>query len=188
VSGALLGLEIATASIIAGFIDKPRVRAIQSSAAYPYLRKTVISPIRWLGLATVIGLVALAVLCVCGCGGLFVVTGGAIGTVFTQVAAPTAVGVEFMTAIQKDDYTKAYALCAPTLQSELGSPAGLSKLISNNNAQPASWSFSNTNLNNDRLELGGTATFTSGKSGTVSLVIDKVGNDWKVAGFKLTPQ
>ena len=101
----------------------------------------------------IIGLVALVLLCVCGCGGLFVVTGGAIGTIFTQVAAPTAVGVQFLTNMAAGDYAKAYGLCTPALQGVLGSPAGLGKRISDANALPASWSFGNTNLNNNRLEL-----------------------------------
>jgi hypothetical protein len=136
----------------------------------------------------IIGLIALVLLCVCGCGGLFVLTGGAIGTIFTQVAAPTAVGVQFLTNMEAGDYAKAYALCTPALQGVLGSPAGLGKRISDAHAQPTSWSFGNSNLNNDRLELSGTGTFSGGRSGTVSLVIVKAGSEWKVDGFNLTPQ
>jgi hypothetical protein len=43
-------------------------------------------------------------------------------------------------------------------------------------------------LRNSLLELSGTATFTGGRSGTVSLAIIKVGGDWKVDAFNLTPQ
>ena len=136
----------------------------------------------------IIGLVALVLLCVCGCGALFVVTGGAIGTIFTQVAAPSAVGVQFLTATAAGDYTTAYGLCTPALQGLLGSPAGLGKRISDANALPVSWSFSSTNLTNNRLDLGGTATFAGGRSGTVALVILKEGSDWKVDAFNLTPQ
>ena len=136
----------------------------------------------------IIGLIALVLLCACGCVGLFAVTGGAIGTIFTQVAAPAAVGATFMTDIVAGDYDKAYALCTPALQNALGSPAGLGKRIGDARAQPVSFSFSNTNLNNDRLELSGTAAFAGGRSGTVSLAIVKVGSDWKVDAFNLTPQ
>jgi hypothetical protein len=136
----------------------------------------------------IIGLIALVLLCVCACGGLFVVTGGAIATVFTQVGAPSAIGGEFLTAINLDDYAKAYSLCTPALQGELGSPAGLGQRITNGNAKPASWSISNSNLNNNHLEMSGTATFTNGRTGTFSLVILKDGSDWKVDAFNLTPR
>ena len=99
----------------------------------------------------VIGLIALVLLCACGCVGLFVVTGGAIANVFTQVAAPATVGATFMTDIIAADYDKAYALCTPALQRELGSSAALGKRIGDARAQPVSFSFSNSNLNNDRL-------------------------------------
>lgn len=136
----------------------------------------------------IIGLVALLALCVCGCGAVFVLTGGAIANVFTQVAAPSATGVEFLTDLAASDYTKAYALCTPALQRTLGSPAALGKRVSDANAMPTSWSLGNASLNNDRLELSGTAVYSGGRQGTVSLVIVKVANEWKVDAFNLTPQ
>lgn len=59
ISGSLLGLMIASASIIAGLVDKPRVRAIQRSGTYSYVWKTVISPVRWLGVTTLLAVAAL---------------------------------------------------------------------------------------------------------------------------------
>jgi hypothetical protein len=136
----------------------------------------------------IIGLVALIVLCVCGTVCTLAVAGPAIANIFGQVAAPSAVGVQFLTNIAAGDYDKAYALCSPALQRALGSPAALGKRIGDANAKPTAWTFSSTNLTNDRLELSGTATFTGGRSGTVSLAIIKVGGDWKVDAFNLTPQ
>ena len=136
----------------------------------------------------IIGLVALGLLCICGCVLIFGVFGASIGTLFSQIAAPAAVGTEFMQAVQSGEWNKAYSLCTPSLQSELGSASALGKRITDGRAQPTSFTVSNTNLNNDRLEITGTANFTGGRTGNFELVITKSGNDWKVAGFNLQPR
>ena len=135
----------------------------------------------------IIGLVGLLFLCVCGCVAIFAVTGGAIGTIFSQVAAPAGVGAQFMGNVIAGDYNAAYDLCGSSLKRELGSAANLGKRISDARAKPVSFVPSSTNLNNDRLEMSGTATFDGGRNGTFELVIEKDGNDWKVTGFNLKP-
>jgi hypothetical protein len=136
----------------------------------------------------IIGLVALMFVCVCACVGILTVTGGSLATIFSQVAAPAQVAGEFMGHLQTGDWNKAYELCAPTLQRELGSAEALGRRITNGKAQPTGFVPNNTNLKTDRLEMTGTATFTEGRSGTFELVIDKLGNDWKIVGFNLQPK
>ena len=136
----------------------------------------------------VIGLIALVALCACGGCAALALTGGAIGNLVSNVAAPAAVGTAFMADLVAGNDSQAYALCTPALQSQLGSSANFTKRIDSGQARPTSWSFSNTSLNNNRTDLTGTAEFANGRSGTVSIAVVKVGNDWKVDAFNLTPQ
>jgi len=136
----------------------------------------------------IIGLIALVVLCVCGCGAVFAISGGAIASVFSNVAAPAAVGTAFMTDLVAGNDSQAYALCTPALQNSLGSSANFTQRIDSSQARPTSWTFSNTSLNNNRTDLTGTANFVGGRTGTVSIAVVKVGNDWKVDAFNLQPQ
>ncbi len=125
-----------------------------------------------------------AVLLVC-CAGIVAVAalGGlaALGT--TQPAAQA--GENFMSALKAGDYSKAYDLCAPDLQSELKDVQGLETMITGGNVQPSKWNFTSRNVNNDTAQVEGNVTFTGDRSGTVSLVLNKMGNDWKVTGFHL---
>lgn len=120
------------------------------------------------------------------CIGLIVlaVAGGVIGGLaLTQPAAST--GDAFMTALKDGHYDQAYTLCSDNLQQEVGSIQRLEELIQSNNVQPTEWSFTSRNTSGDQAELSGSVTFTGKRSGTVRLVLEKVGNDWKVSGFHL---
>jgi hypothetical protein len=120
----------------------------------------------------------LIVLCV-------VVLGGGIAAIF-QATQPVADASEkFMVALRDGNYQQAYDMCTPTLQSELSDASGLENMITSANRKPATWSFTSRNINNDRGEVGGTATFADNTAGTVSIVLMKSGNDWKIEGFNL---
>lgn len=123
----------------------------------------------------------LVVLCLCcaGIGVLAVVLG--MGT--TQPIVD--VGDQFMTALKNEDYARAYALCAPSLQQELRNAQGLANLIRNARVQPVQWSYSSRNINNDQGQLDGTVTFTGNREGTLQLVLTQVNGVWKIAGFRL---
>jgi hypothetical protein len=136
----------------------------------------------------IIGLVALVFLCVCACGGVAVLGGGTFAAIFSQIAPGATVGGEFMGHLQAGNWDKAYALCGPALQKELGSADALGRRVTNGKSQPTGFVPSNTNVNNDRLEMSGSATFIDGRSGTFELIIDKIGNDWKIVGFNLQPK
>ncbi len=125
-----------------------------------------------------------AVLLVC-CVGIVAVAGlgglAALGA--TQPAAQA--GENFMSALKAGDYSKAFDLCDPALQSELKDVQGLETMITNGNVQPNSWKFTSRNVDNSSAKLEGSATFTGDRAGTVSLELNKTGNDWKVIGFHL---
>lgn len=125
-------------------------------------------------------LVALCLVCVI----IFAVIGG---TAFFLTQGPAEVGDKFMTALKAEQWGAAYELCTAGLQKELGTPADLGTLVTRAKATPMSWSITNRNVNNDRAELSGTATFEGG-DGTVELALFKSGNDWKVNVFNLTPK
>lgn len=120
------------------------------------------------------------------CIGLIVlaVAGGVIGGLaLTQPAAST--GDTFMTALKDGNYDQAYMLCSEGLQQEVGSVQRLEQLIKGGNVQPTKWSFTSRNTSGDQAELTGSVTFTGERSGTVQLVLEKVGSEWKVSGFHL---
>ncbi|MCA1553323.1 MAG: hypothetical protein LC737_02990 [Chloroflexi bacterium] len=155
----------------------------------------------------ILGLLGLLGLC-CVCGALtfFVVLprlgtslGGAItDQLQTQVPGGldtiqvTAVGTDFMTRLKNGDWNGAYNLCTPELQKELGSAANLNKRITDGKAQPASWSFadfSSITPTSSDAQIDGTATFSGNRTGTLRLVLDRVGaNQWKISGFNLQPK
>lgn len=95
------------------------------------------------------------------------------------------VGDQFMNALKSEDYNRAYALCAPSLQQELRNAQGLANLIRNARVQPVQWSYSSRNINNDQGQLEGTVTFVGNREGTLQLVLTQVGGTWKIAGFRL---
>ena len=120
----------------------------------------------------------LIVLCV-------VLLGGSIAAIF-QATQPVADASEkFMVSLRDGNYQQAYDMMTPELQTELGDASGLEERITSANRKPTSWSFASRNINNDRGEVSGTATFADNVAGTVSIVLTKSGNDWKIAGFNL---
>jgi hypothetical protein len=93
---------------------------------------------------------AVLVLCLV-CVGVIVLSVG-LGVGLTQPIAN--VGDEFMTALKNEDYTRAYNLCAPSLQQELRNPQNLANLIRNARVQPTQWSYTSRNVSNDQGQLG----------------------------------
>ena len=151
----------------------------------------------------IIGLIALALLCACTCAVVFFVVLPRVGSNITSqiqtnvpggldVVAVTAVGTDFMTRLKNSDWTGAYNLCTPDLQKELGTAQQLGTRISNGKAQPVSWTFdqfSDITPQSTEAQIDGSATFSGSRTGTLRLVLDRVGtNQWKISGFNLTPK
>lgn len=135
----------------------------------------VVAPPRRRSPLLIIGIIVVALLLVCGIG-FFAIFGLALNA--TQPVADA--GQTYMTALSNGDYSKAFDLSAPSLQQEAGNAQGLQTALSSK--QPVSWNFTSRNVNNDQGELQGTDTYKDGTTGTVDLVLSKIGNDWKVAG------
>jgi hypothetical protein len=91
------------------------------------------------------------------------------------------VGDEFMTALKSNSDARAYALCAPDLQQELGSTADLSSLVQG--YRPSEWNWDSRSIRNGVGRLSGSYTSVDGKRGTVQLTLDEVGNDWRIVSF-----
>jgi hypothetical protein len=131
--------------------------------------------------------VVVGVCVICGGIGLIAVAGGAIaGIGLTQ--APADQGEKFMTLLKQGDYDGAYDLCTPDLQKKLSNGAGLGKLITGGNSQPASWRINSRNVSGNRADLKGDVTFTNKRDGTLELVLFKLGNTWKVDAFQMKPK
>jgi hypothetical protein len=131
---------------------------------------------RWL--LWVVGLGSLAAIVVAFIVILLLVLGSALQPVVTA-------GDNFMTALKTGDYAQAYALCTPDLQKELGSVAGTAALVQGH--QPANWNWSSRSVRNGAGYLDGSLTYANGRTGTVHLVLNQVGKDWKIVSFRLNP-
>lgn len=92
---------------------------------------------------------------------------------------------EFMTLMKNSDYYRAYQLCSPRLQKELGGSSNFQHMIARGRVEPESWTWTNPNISRGEAEFTGRAKFKSGKSGTVKLNLEAVSNDWNVTGFNL---
>ncbi|HKP54019.1 MAG TPA: hypothetical protein VJ183_15380 [Chloroflexia bacterium] len=105
-----------------------------------------------------------------------------IGTLTQPVVTA---GDAFMTALKTGNYAEAYALCTPELQKELGSVSGMATLLEPD--QPSQWNWTNRSIRNGVGRLDGSLTYANGKTGTVHLVLNQVGNDWKIVSFRMDP-
>jgi hypothetical protein len=119
----------------------------------------------------------------------FVLAAGGCGAV-KSAQAFSQTGTDFMTDLKEAKYEAAYALFHQNLQSEVGSVAGLQKMIEDNKAQPKEWAFSSWNMStdaegNNTAKTEGTVTFQDDRKGTVALELVKVGEEWKLLSFSL---
>ncbi len=102
---------------------------------------------------------------------------------FTQPVVNT--GYAFMIALRSGNYAAAYALCMPALQQELNGERGLATRVQPH--QPARWEWTQRSLINGMGRLGGSLTYADGQTGRVYLVVQPVGNGWKIVSFYLDP-
>lgn len=149
----------------------------------------------------IIALVALVFLCVCGCGIALVALGGVGNIIGQQIQTQVPGGLDtlvvvttgttFMQQLKDGKFPEAYALCTPALQRDLGSAAALGKKITDGKAQPISWNFtdfSDIKATSKDAQIDGTAVLTGNVNGTVRLVLDRTGSEWRISGFNLKPK
>ena len=92
-------------------------------------------------------------------------------------------GNDFMSSLKNQDFAAGYALLTPELQSELQGVDGWQAFAEPRNF--SEWTFTNNQFENDSGQLDGEATLGN-EVYTISLVMQKVKDDWKVAGIDIT--
>jgi hypothetical protein len=91
-------------------------------------------------------------------------------------------GNDFMTALHDKQAQVSWDMLTTSLQAEIGTYADWQ-----NFAAPRAfdtWSFSNTQVQNDQGQLDGECAIGS-DAYTITLVFDRVGTDWKVSGVNI---
>jgi len=116
------------------------------------------------------------------------VAGPAIMGIFNSTVALTDTSTKFMTALKDQKYDDAYGMIATDQQASFGGNAdGVKQLIEAMGAgNLSSWTFTSFNITNDQGTVGGDATFSgSTAKKTLLIVLQKVGDGWKVAGLNI---
>lgn len=119
-----------------------------------------------------------ALLLIVGCVVLF---GSVIAAAFNATQPVADAGERFMSAMRDGDFEGAYNMMTPALQTEFGTLEDFSGRVEG--SRPTTWTFTSRNIENNVGKLSGTATFEDSAQGNFGLVLDKVGNDWKVSGI-----
>jgi hypothetical protein len=134
-------------------------------------------------------IIAGAVVGVCMCCAVVVAVVSLTGVLgIFGVTQPVAdVGEKFMQSLKAGDYATAYAQLHPALQQKIGTPQDLKKMVESGKAQPSKWNFTTRNMENDQGHLEGSVTM-QGAEGTVTLDLTKLGDEWKITSFNLTPK
>jgi hypothetical protein len=91
-------------------------------------------------------------------------------------------GNNFMTSLKNKDYAGSFALLTPDLQAELGGVESWQAFAEPRNF--SEWTFTNNQFENDSGQLDGEATLGN-EVYTISLVMQKVKDEWKVAGIDI---
>jgi hypothetical protein len=115
-----------------------------------------------------IGLLAVVILSSCG--------------VVNDLSKVSATGSTFMTAMRDVDLATSWNMLAPSLQNEIGDRTLWSDWASPRNFE--SWTFSNTEINNDKGQIDGEATIGN-EVYTITLVFQKISEEWKVTGINI---
>lgn len=99
-----------------------------------------------------------------------------------DIGAVQKAGNDFMTGLKDSQYQATWDMLATSLQTEIG---GYDAWVTF--ATPRTfdtWSFSNTQVQNDQGQLDGECAIGS-DAYTITLVFDRVGTDWKVSGINI---
>jgi hypothetical protein len=126
----------------------------------------------------IIGIIVLALILLCGVGGVALFTG-----VMNATQPVADAGEAYLTALRDGNYSRAYDLSSSALQQEAGDAEGLQAALGSK--QLSGWSFTSRNISNNQGSLAGTTTYTNGETGTVEMALTQESNAWKVAGISL---
>jgi len=142
-------------------------------------------------LFVVIGLVAACLICSVAA---VVITGGAaIGLGVSLLKPATDAGTSFMDAVQKSDYSAAYASVTPDQQTTYGGSAEAMQSYFKDKGWDAitKWKFTNINIQSNGGVLKGEMTLTAGGVANFEADLQSVGtgaNPWRVSQFTVGPQ
>ena len=105
-----------------------------------------------------------------------------LGWFYWVSAPPRKTAAEFERALADADYQRAFALCSPALQQQLGDARRLQQVAQASGPfyQPLFWD--QCSAQGDRLTLRSTAE-VNGHGYSASIVLEKAGLDWRVARF-----
>ncbi len=99
-----------------------------------------------------------------------------------DISAVQKAGNEFMTGLKDSQYQVTWDMLTTSLQAEIGTYNDWVAF-----ATPRvfdSWSFSNTQVQNNQAQLDGECAIGS-DAYTITLVFERVGTDWKVSGINI---
>ena len=102
--------------------------------------------------------------------------------VVNELSKVSSTGNTFMTALRDVDLVTSWNMLAPSLQNEIGDRTLWSDWASPRNFE--SWSFSNTEINNDQGQLDGEATIGN-EIYKITLVFQNINTEWKVTGINI---
>jgi hypothetical protein len=130
---------------------------------------------RWV----LIALVALGLLCACGCG-VVTLAGGGIAALLGITQPIADAGDAFMQDLSAGDFDSAFRRMSTAGQAAVGDPNTLGGIIDQPGLRPAEWNFTSRNIENNTDTLEGTVTFIDGRTGTVDMTLVQEGEEWKI--------
>lgn len=128
--------------------------------------------------------ILLAVGALIGSCGLFVCLLFA-GVMYATRGVATA-GNDFMTALREDQYSLAYNMLHPGLQSEFDGHTQFEAYFLERGIRVETWRFSNRSVNNSEGELSGMVV-AGERRGSVRLSLIYEDERWMIAGFNFRP-
>ncbi|MEM8859648.1 MAG: hypothetical protein AAGD96_15075 [Chloroflexota bacterium] len=119
-------------------------------------------------------------------GGCVLLSCLAVGGLLFLTRDVASAGDEFMEALRNEQFSLAYEMMHPALQSEYDGYEGFQDAFREIGLNIESWRFTSRSINNDSGELSGQVT-TTGQGGTVFLALLNENDQWFISSFRLTP-
>ena len=112
--------------------------------------------------------------------GFFVFIGALISLVFYATSGVADTADEFFAAANDGNYEQAYSLTSQQLQAQTDVQGLEEFLAANNLNEVVETSWSSRSINNDRGELDGTVTTSSGAAIPIEIQLIYEGEEWKI--------
>ncbi len=102
--------------------------------------------------------------------------------IVNELTTVTATGNDFMTALRDRDFDTSYDMLTTGVKNEIGDKGAWVTFARPRNFD--SWTFSNTEFENDMAQIDGEAMLGTDKY-DIRLVFQKVGEAWMIAGMNI---